>query len=69
MVEAKLEKMDTTTRKKNLVIEGIPGGEGGMENVGKVVSNLFDQLRVNKEVNFEACYRLGSYGKTGPGQY
>ena len=63
MVEAKLEKMDTTARKKNLVIEGIPEGEGGMENVGKLVSNLFDQLRVNKEVNFEACYRLGSYGK------
>ena len=57
--EAKLEKLETVTKKKNLVFEGLPEVGGGREDASKTIGNLFDQLNINAEVRFDACFRLG----------
>ena len=67
-VDDKLDRLETTTKKKNLIFEGIPEAEGRRENVTKSIGELFDQLKVNEGVYFEACYRMGPFkaGKTRP---
>ena len=67
-VEDKIDRLETNMKKKNLILEGLPEVEGKKENVEKVVSALFDQLGVNRQVNFEACFRMGHYirGKMRP---
>ena len=62
-LEDKLDKLETATKRKNLVIEGIPESEGGKEHTEKAIGNLFDQLGVQKGINFDACYRIGPYNK------
>ena len=65
-VADKLDKLDSFSKKKNLIFEGIAEKEGKREETEKVISSLFDQLQVNKGVEFEACYRVGSYNKMRP---
>ena len=67
-VDDKLDRLETASKKKNLVIEGLPEVDGKKENVAKTISGFFDQLHINKEVVFEACYRMGPYsrGRTRP---
>ena len=60
-VEDKLDRLETTTKKKNLILEGVPENEGRRENVENSVGKLFDQLSIDDRVNFEACYRVGTY--------
>ena len=60
-MESKLDKIETITKKKNLIIEGIPEIEGRNENVEKSIGRLFDQMAIEKQVNFEGCYRVGPY--------
>ena len=59
--EVKLEKLETASKKKNLVIEGIPEVDGSVEDVEKTLGKLFDRLQIKQRVNFDACYRLGAY--------
>ena len=63
ITDDKLDRLETVTEKKNLVIEGIPELEGKRENLEKVISDLFDQLNVHKGIVFESCYRVGPYNK------
>ena len=63
-VKQNLDKLETQTKRKNLVIEGIPELDGMKEIVEKVISEMFDQMAVNKSVNFEGCYRVGAYSKS-----
>ena len=63
-IENKLDRIETTTKKKNLIIEGVPELEGRNENVEKTISVLFDQLRVHEGISYEGCYRIGSYIKS-----
>ena len=65
-VSDKLDRLDSVTKKRNLLFDGIPESDGRREESGKVISNLFDQLNINKEINFEACYRVGPYSKSRP---
>ena len=63
-VADRVDKLDTSSKKKNLIFEGLPEVEGRREDVGKVVGDLFDQMNVNRGVNFEACFRIGPYVKS-----
>ena len=60
-VEDKLDRLETSTKKKNLIFEGVPEIEGRREDVDNSVGKLFDQLAITDRVNFEACYRVGTY--------
>ena len=59
-MDDKLARLETVT--KNLLFEGILEQNGKREG-DKVISDLFDQLKVNREVNIEACYRIGTYNR------
>ena len=63
-VDDKLDKLDTVTKKKNLLIEGIPEADGGKRDDYKAISDLFDQLKVDKGINIEACFRVGPYNRS-----
>ena len=60
-LEDKLDKVESMSKKKNLLFEGIPEVEDRREDVGKAICSLFDQLSVNKNISFDACYRVGTY--------
>ena len=63
MIEDKMDKLETPVKRKNLIFEGIPEVEGKREETEKTIGDLFDQLAVGKGINFENCYRVGSYIK------
>ena len=63
-LESKVDRIETTTKRKNLIIEGVPEMEGRNENVEKSICELFDQLQVHKGINYEGCYRMGPYTKS-----
>ena len=65
--EGKLDRLETVTKRKNLIFEGIPEADGRREDAGETICNLFDQLSVDKGkgfIGFEACYRVGSFTKS-----
>ena len=65
-VNEKLDRLDSVSKKKNLLFEGIPESTGKREDVIKIIWNIFDQLNVDKGVNFDACYRFGPESKSKP---
>ena len=62
-IEEKVDRVDTTVKKKNLIFEGVPETNESKENVEKSIWGLFDQLKINGEIVFDACYRQGAYNK------
>ena len=62
-VESKLDKIETASKKKNLLIDGIPEVADRREDVEKTVGDLFDQLSVREGINFDACFRVGPFIK------
>ena len=66
MMEGKVDKLDTITKKKNLILEGIPEIEGRREITEKTVEDLFDQLGVDKGINYESCFRVGPFIASKP---
>ena len=65
-MDDKLDRIETATKRRNLLFEGIPEPADKREDVHRTIGNLFDQLNVNRGINFEACYRLGPYTQAGP---
>ena len=67
-VEDKIDRVDTTNKKRNLVFEDIPEADGGREDVDKVVWNILDQMNLNKGIELDSSYRVGAYNpnKTRP---
>ena len=62
-LEGKVDKVETQVKKKNLMFEGLPEVEGGKEEVIKTVWSLFDQLNINRGIEFDACFRQGTYNR------
>ena len=65
-IEEKVDRLETSSKKNNLIVEGIPEPDGRREDVEKTIGRLFDQLSVDKGINFEACFRMGPYVKGKP---
>ena len=63
-VADKLDRLDSVTKKKNLVFEGLQ--EEKKEATDRVICNLFDRLNLGKGIFFEACYRVGPYSEAKP---
>ena len=61
--EDKLDRLETSSKKRNLIFEGVLEAEGRREDVERTIGCIFDQLNVGKGINFEACYRMGPYSK------
>ena len=64
LVDDKLYRLETTTKRKNLIFEGVPEIDGKREDVVKTIGSLFDQLKVHQGINFDACFRMGPYNKS-----
>ena len=64
IVDDKLDRLETTTKKRNLIFEGVPEIDGKREEVDKTIGALFEQLGVQEGVNFDACFRMGPYNKS-----
>ena len=62
----KLDRVDSVTKKRNLIFEGIPEMTGRREDVDRVIYDVFDQLSVTEGINIDACYRLGPVDKAKP---
>ena len=63
-VADKLDKLDSVTKKRNLIFEGVP--EGRKEATDRVICNLFDRLNLDKGIYFDACYRVGPFNEARP---
>ena len=64
-VDDKLDRLETLVKKKNLLIEGVPELVGKKEDVEETIGRILDQLNVPGRINFDACYRLGQYSRSG----
>ena len=62
-VEDKLDKVETYGKKKNLIIEGLQEEDGGREDIEKTIRDLFDQLNLDRGLEFDACYRVGGFNR------
>ena len=62
----KIDRIDSVTKKRNLLFEGIPEAEGRRENTDKLICEVLDNMNINKGINFEACYRVGMFSKSRP---
>ena len=64
LMEDKLDKIESVSKKKNLIFDGVPEVEGRREDVQKTLADLFDQLSITKGINFDTCYRIGSFERS-----
>ena len=62
-IEEKVDKVDTSNKKRNLVIEGMPEKDGGKEDVDSAILDLLDQMSIDKGLELGTCYRVGTYNK------
>ena len=65
-VADKLDRLDSVTKKRNLLFEGIPEIEGKKEDTARVICEVFESLNVRAGITFEACYRVGPSIKSRP---
>ena len=62
-IEDKVDKVETSNKKRNLVIEGMPEVDGGREDVDKLIWSLFDQMDIDKDLEIDTCYRVRAYSR------
>ena len=65
-VDDRMEKLETATKKKNLLFEGVLEQEGTKEDVQKTVFGVLDKLNIGKAITLDACYRVGPYSRSTP---
>ena len=66
-LDDKVEKIETQSRKKNLVFEGIKEvNSNNKENVQQTVYKIFDQMNIDHGIGCDTCYRSGTSGKNRP---
>ena len=66
-LEDKFDRIDTTVRKKNLVLEGIPETDHGVkEDVHRTVYKVMDQMRIDYPIECDTCFRTGLYSRNRP---
>ena len=53
-VDDRVEKLETVTKKKNLLFEGVPELEGRKEDVQETICEVLDQMGINKPINLSS---------------
>ena len=59
-LSANQENMETNMRKRNLIFEGIPEMQAGRENLHATVCQIFTEMEIEKPIDYDAAYRIGS---------
>ena len=62
-LESKFDKLETASKKHQLVVEGVPELSRGEERIEGVVRDLFDALKLPREVEVDICHRVGQFNK------
>ena len=55
--------LETSTRKRNLVLEGVPEHQqqqGGRENLHEVICSLFSEMGIAKPIDYDLAFRIGN---------
>ena len=60
-LEEKVDRVETQGKRK--IFEGISEVGGVKEDVERTIWTLFDQLKINRRMDLDACYRQGSFNK------
>ena len=47
----KHENLETTTRKKNIIFEGVPENTQGRENLQETICQIFSEMRIEKAID------------------
>ena len=62
-VESRQDKLDSMVKRKNIIVEGLEETRRTMENPNDVVTRLFQELGVDKALNYDQAYRIGSFNE------
>ena len=57
----KLDKVENAAKRKNLISEGIPEGDRGLEDLPRLLSNLFRELGIDATIDIDQIYRIGPF--------
>ena len=64
-LDSKQERMETDSRKKNLIFEGVPEQQGVRENLQEGICQIFSEMEIERQISYDAVYRVGQR----PGKY
>ena len=62
-LEGRLDRLDTSTGKRNLVLEGIEETADGKDNLHPLMFQLFKQIGIPRHIDYDTCYRMGQLRK------
>ena len=55
----KHENLETATRRRNLIFEGVPEIPDGRENLHDTVCRVLSEMGISKPVDYDSAYRIG----------
>ena len=58
-LESRVDRLDTNTRKKNLILDGIVETPDGKDNFQPLLYQLFRQIGITRQIDIDTCYRVG----------
>ena len=64
-LSGKHENLDTATKRKNIIFEGVPESQGGRENLHDTIYQIFTEMGIQKRIDYDMAYRMGQK----PGKY
>ena len=62
-LEGRLDKLDTYTKRKNLVLEGIEETQDGRDNFQPLFYQLTKQIGIDRSIDYDTCHRVGPFNK------
>ena len=64
-LNTKHENLETSSRRKNLIFEGVPENQAGRENLHDTVCKILSEIGITRPMDYDAAYRIGQK----PGKY
>ena len=64
-MNGKHENLETSTKRRNLIFEGVPEPQGGRENLHDTICKLLSDMGIVKPIDYDMAYRMGQK----PGKY
>ena len=65
-LESKQDRLEMSTKKKNLIFEGVQEQAKGRENLHDVLRDLFVEMGIKDKIAYDSLYRLGQRRRQSP---
>ena len=65
-VDEKLDRQDTSLKRKKLIIEGLRESNNGKEDLRPIIFQLLDDMGARKDITYDTAYRVGPYSNRRP---